>query len=96
MTFEFKVTLTTPKMEYFFFLEKFLPAKPFIVVERLALNHRVKSTLPPPILLLHFYFGPPTYLMVAVELILKMGWGWISFGFLLQISFYYLWLPSNR
>ena len=96
MTLEFKVTLTIPKMEYFFSLEKFMPAKPFIVVERLALNHRVKSNLPPPILVLHFYFGPPAYLMVVVELILKMGWGWISFAGLLQISFYYLWLPSNR
>lgn len=95
MTLKFKVTLTTPKTEYFF-LEKFLSAKPFIGVERLALDHRVKATSPPLMLMLHFDFGPPTNLMVAAELILKIGWGWFSFAGLLQISFYYLWLPSNR
>lgn len=97
MTLTFKGPLTIPKLDFFFFFfRNFLSAKSLIGIERWTLDHRVKATLLPPGMVLCFDFGPPTYLVVAAGLTLKIVWGWFSLAGLLQILFYYLWLPSNK
>ena len=49
ITLKFRGAMTKPKLSYFIFLVNFLSAKPFICVERLALDYRVKATLLPQV-----------------------------------------------